>query len=390
MTVLPPGLSRRAAPGHHPDERTVIMGETSDRRTRILHISEAYGGGLASAVQEYVHSTPDAEHLLAYAGRPEAPVSGQDLLPFAEIVELHHGAIKPIRTIRRLVRDRRIDLIHAHSAFGGAYARLAVRSARVPVVYTPHCYAFLRRDRRGLRWFFRLAEQALARNTTVFAACSPHEAQLSAWGGRASSIYVPNVYSGGTVEPDPPADAPADTVHLLAVGRLFAQKDPPFFAAAVQALQRAGIDVRATWVGDGDHRLREGLEAVGVHVTGWLSREESRASFIGEDTIYLHTALWEGFPFGILEAHAAGTPVIVRKIPTLADFDFPHEVTRPGGVVRAVQAIMAPGGRAAAVRDMGKPLADNTPGVQAQRLAAVYRLAQQERPAHPRPAVPGP
>lgn len=358
-------------------------------RTRILHVSEAYGGGLASAVQEYVKSAPDAEHILAYAGRPEAPVSGHDLQQFVEIVELHDGVVKPIRTIRRLVRHRSVDVIHAHSAFGGLYARLAVRSTRVPIVYTPHCYAFLRQDRRGWRALFRMVETLLARNTTVFAACSPYEARLSQW-GRTPAIYVPNVYSDGTVDPEPPADATPGSVHLLGVGRLLAQKDPAFFAAAVRALRGAGIDVRATWVGDGHHRLRELLEEAGVRVTGWLPREESRASFAGQDTVYLHTALWEGFPFGILEAQAAGTPAIVRHIPMLADFAFPHEVTRPEDVVAAVRAIMAPGGRAAAVRDMGKPLAEHVPAVQAERLRRAYRTALDSRSGHPAAGPPRP
>lgn len=344
---------------------------------RILHVSEAFGGGLAAAVQEYAASTPEAEHLLAYRARPEAPLSRADLLPFTKVVKLHHGPVGPIRTIRRLIRERGVDVVHAHSAFGGGYARLAVRHTRVPIVYTPHCFAFLREDRRAWRWLFASIERALAPNTTAYAACSPVEHRLSSRLAPGRSTFVPNAYSRSPLPADSPVHHASGTVHLLGVGRLTAQKDPGFFAAAVDAVRAAGFDVRATWVGDGDQRLRERLERSGITVTGWVSRDRARRSFSGDDTIYLHTARWEGFPFGILEAHAAATPLIVRTIPSLADYEFPHEMTSPEDAARAVIAILAPGGRAAAVRDDAKPLVDNRPDVQRERLGDLYaRIAE--------------
>ncbi len=339
---------------------------------RILHVSEAFGGGLAAAVQEYAASTPEAEHLLAYAARPEAPLSTADLLPFAKVVKLHRGPADTVRTIRRLVREDRIDVIHAHSAFGGCYARLAVRRNDVPIVYTPHCFAFLREDRRIWKWLFTSVERALVANTSAYAACSPMEHRLAGRLAPGRSTYVPNTYSGPSRPSEPPAHPASGSVHLLGVGRLTAQKDPGFFAAAFDAVRAAGFDVRATWVGDGDRHLRERLEHSGITVTGWVTRDQARRSFGGDDTIYLHTARWEGFPFGILEAHAAATPLIVRTIPSLADYEFPHEMTSPEDAVRAVRAIVAPGGRPAAVRDDAKPLSDNLPEVQRERLGGLY------------------
>src|SRR5919197_1860240 len=42
-----------------------------------------------------------------------------------------------------LVRRRRIDLLHCHTAKAGATGRLAALLTGVPVVYTPHCFPFI-------------------------------------------------------------------------------------------------------------------------------------------------------------------------------------------------------------------------------------------------------
>jgi len=339
----------------------------------VMHISEAFGGGIVAAVRAYVAATPEFRHVLAFADRLEAPLTGHDLDPFDAVVTLPHEAVAAIRTIRRVAGNRRVDIAHAHSATGGAWARIALRSSEVPIVYTPHCFAHLREDKsRTSRGAYRAIEKWMSNNTSAYAACSPHEFELcAALAPTVPRVYVPNALSATDHPPRVAShDAPP---HLLGVGRLLPQKDPEFFARAVEAVRAAGIDVSATWIGDGERPLRDRLVSAHIEVTGWLPRDESLQRLAQPGGIYLHSARWEGFPFAILEAHDAGLPLVIRDIPTLADFPFPLRIQDPHEVAQVVKELESADARADAVAASADVLSGNSPELQRERLLAVYR-----------------
>ncbi|MFL6088542.1 MAG: glycosyltransferase [Aeromicrobium sp.] len=340
----------------------------------VLHISEAFGGGIVAAVRAHVAATPEFRHVLAFSDRLEAPLTGHDLDPFDAVVTLPHEPLAAIRTIRRVAGKRRVDIAHAHSATGGGWARIALRSSDVPIIYTPHCFAYLRDDRsRATRSAYRSIEKMLSGNTSAYAACSPYELELC--GNLASTVprvYVPNALTAMDHPPTAPIDDDAPP-HLLGVGRLLAQKDPEFFARAVEAVRAAGVDAKATWIGDGERPLRDRLVAAEIEVTGWLPRDESLRRLAQPGGVYLHSARWEGFPYAILEAHAAGLPLVIRDIPMLSDFAFPLMVRDPQDVAQAVKELQSPGVRADMVADAASVLAGNSPELQRERLLEVYR-----------------
>jgi glycosyltransferase involved in cell wall biosynthesis len=352
------------------------MGSEVGNAQTVLHVSEAFGGGIVAAVRAYVAASPEFRHLLAFADRVEAPLTGHDLDPFDAVVTLPHEPTAAIRTIRRAVRATHVDVVHAHSSTGGTLARMDLRTSDVPIVYSPHCLAQLREDRsRVSRALFRGVERAMSGNTSVYASCSPFEYdQCSSIGPHVPQVYVPNALPAADHPPRVSDDHDAPP-HLLGVGRLFPQKDPDFFVGAVEAVRATGIEVQATWIGDGEPRLRRQLTSAGIEVTGWLPREESLRRLAQPGGIYLHSARWEGFPFAILEAHAVGLPMIIRHIPSLADFSFPHEVLEPSEVAQAVKELLDPLTRTEAVLGAEAVLAGNNPEAARTALLQAYRLA---------------
>lgn len=213
----------------------------------------------------------------------------------------------------------------------------------------------------------------LSNNTSAYAACSPYEYELCAsLAPTVPRVYVPNALTATDYPPRATTNDDASP-HLLGVGRLLPQKDPEFFARAVEAVRAAGIDAEATWIGDGERRLRNRLVAAQIEVTGWLPREESLRRLAQPGGIYVHSARWEGFPYAILEAHAAGLPLVIRDIPMLAHFSFPLEVRDPQDVTQAVKELMSPEVRDEVVSTTATVLAGNTPELQRERLLEVYR-----------------
>ena len=338
---------------------------------RVLHVCEALGGGVTTALVDFVKSTPDCEHHLL-ARKRFAHETGQELAShFRSVTELPKSFTAATKKVRELNEQLRPDVIHAHSSFAGAQVRLARGVEARRVVYTPHCYAFERQDTSWLmRSAFYVSESLMARRAHWVAACSPREVELSTRLGRGSqTIYVPNVArvfgeQAGFHEP----------MTVVTAGRITQQKDPDWFAEAARKSRAMGSPTRWVWLGGGDDGATKRLQSAGVEVTGWVTREEvlegmSRAS------VYAHTALWEGAPVTLLEAAALGLPIIGRRIPALAALGVKELYNTPGELVLAAERLRQPGRWRAAAAQSKMLLAGHDVSMQAAALSELYHRA---------------
>ncbi|KQQ10645.1 glycosyltransferase [Rathayibacter sp. Leaf296] len=341
----------------------------------VVHIAESFGGGVAAAIRDYVRNLPEADHHLLYCPREDAPLAPTDLTGFASVTALPNGLGGRIRAIRQHVADVAPDVVHAHSSFGGAYARVALRSTRFrPIVYTPHCYSFERRDlgprARNIYW---MIERVLSFNTAVYAGCSQREVRLSRWArSGASAQLLPNVPPR-----DLPTRRPADTegasLRLVAAGRFGPQKDPAFFADAVRAVRSEGHDVDAVWIGGGDEAHATALRDAGVRITGWLGRQDALSELRDAD-VYVHVARWEGFPIALLESNALGIPTVVRDIPAFEDVDVPVRISEPAELVGLWADLVDPVFRQRMVERLADALEPYDDRSQQSALRRIYGL----------------
>ena len=305
------------------------------RNGKVLHITESFGGGVGAAIIDYVDSSPEVEHHLVYAERADAPIPESHLSHFKTATAMPAGHAQRVRAIRKHARTGSYDVIHAHSSFAGAYTRLALRKSKHFIVYTPHCYASERRDISPIkRNAFAAVERTLAINTSVFAACSVREAELSQWTKRSITAFVPNIPP--RLEEAAARPKVGGKLKIVGAGRAAPQKDPSFFIDAIRLLRDQGIALEATWIG-GDDELRERAAIDGIEVTGWLERPDALARLSAAD-LYLHTAAWEGFPVAVLESLALNVPTVVRAIPAFDGVDIPF-ITAPSELAEKLGTI---------------------------------------------------
>ena len=356
----------------------------------ILHVVESYGGGVASAIDAYVASTPGLRHHLLAAVRVADFASSGELTRFGRFRELPTHLFAAMKSIRSEVKQTRPDVVHVHSSLAGAFARLSIRSSRTRIVYTPHCYAFERRDLHVLvRAAYWLIEWFLGANTSATAACSKRELALSRLlMGRGTSVLVPNVGpAADSALLRPSGITEGGQSHLLvAVGRLTAQKDPLFFREVVDIVRQT-VPCEALWLGDGEPDLRTALVGDSIDVSGWLPRTEivNRLCRAG---IYVHTAAWEGFPVSILEASVLGLPIAARSIPALgehAGLGGPDAESLAQTVIKLLSANSA---RSENIATWRNELAINSELNQRDGLALAYGLEIQSR--RPQPLTPHP
>lgn len=281
------------------------------RRPRVLHFVVHTGSGVAAAIGDHMANAGAFDQHLLLSRDPTCQIGPHLVRMALSVAELPEGWLAQIRCLRATTEALQPDIVHAHSSFAGAVARLALRRGwQSRIVYTPHCYAFERTDvARPVRRLFWLSEAALSFRGSQVAACSPREEDLArSLPGRQRATYVPNVAPRSAEVQEP---APPGVIRVSAAGRLTHQKAPWLFAEAA----RLGPEgVRWVWIGGGEARHERLLRAAGVEVTGWLPREEAVHRLAGSH-LYVHTASWEGAPMTVLEAAAAGVPVLARRTP---------------------------------------------------------------------------
>nr|WP_246280176.1 glycosyltransferase [Nocardioides daedukensis] len=284
-----------------------------------MHVTEAMGGGVTSSVLAMVESTPDVDHHL-YARPRSQHDTGADLATgFSSVHMMATNPVTAIRELRRLQRRLFPDVVHAHSSVGGLLVRTAGLD-RTRIVYSPHCFAFERRDISALqRVLFTAVERALSPRTDLLVAVAPNELDLAAELGHHEIAYVPNRTT---------LDLHARAVHreplrVVTVGRISHQKDWRYFLHLKRYVdQHVAPDLEWEWLGGGDPEGERELAAAGVRVTGWIDRD-TLLDRLADAQAYVHTAAWEAAPISILEAAGLGVPLVLRSIPALDSLALP-------------------------------------------------------------------
>jgi glycosyltransferase involved in cell wall biosynthesis len=349
---------------------------------RVLHVAEALSSGIATALEDYIRSTPHHAHTVLGYRRPGAQ-TGDGLEYLAtRVLLLPEGRLAQIRTVRRWVRELRPDVIHAHSTYAGLYVRLFVRAPAATFVFTPHAYPFERRDiPAALRGVYWLMEAVLSLRGGCVAAVGPREAELAErLPGRQVVVHLPNVVR--SVRPAPPASVQDSSVdgrlRLAMLGRISPQKGPDFFRRAVELSRASALPLRWIWIGGGEAADERALREAGAEVTGWLSRSQA-LGWLATADIYVHTAAWEGLPVSLLEAAALGLPIVVRRIPALEPLGLPLLCDSPEALVAALRGLVD-ARRRDALRAHSWHLAErHQPAAQRQALEFAYSLQERLR-----------
>lgn len=247
--------------------------------------------------------------------------------------------IRPLADLRaalalwRLIRRVRPHVLHLHASKAGFLGRMLRPLVRVPVViYTPHGFAF-RQVAGWRRWFFLALERGAAHFGDHIVCVSASEWD-GAWQAGLGHAGMVTVISNGVDLPDQAPSMRSGLRRRLEVGsgchligmlaRLRRPKQPEdLIHAAARLRQRAPVvDYKVVFIGDGplEAKLRALVERLGLaRQVVFLGYRDDVAELLAElDSVVLATRM-EGLPFSLLEAMAAGKPVIGSRVPGVTD-----------------------------------------------------------------------
>jgi glycosyltransferase involved in cell wall biosynthesis len=244
-------------------------------------------------------------------------------LDYVEVVERHSFDARIWPALRRVVRDRRIDIVHAHDHKTDAVTwALAKRDAVVPLS-TAHGFAGEHWNERA---YYAIEKRLLARFPRVIAVSEPIKRELVRTGSKPERVTVINNAIDQRVFRRDPAvrdntrralgfDS-EDTV-IGAVGRLEAEKRFDLLLEAFRDLRERHPRAILVIVGEGS--LRTDLEA---GITRLNLRGSVRLLGYRTDIVQLHDAFdafvqsseREGTPNSVLEAMAMETPLVATEV----------------------------------------------------------------------------
>ena len=317
------------------------MADATAERPRILRIITRLNvGGPARHVFHLAEGMRGFETLLA-AGLPE-PSEGELGPPAGVAVRILPRLGRPpsllddlasLWALWRLCREFRPAIVHTHTAKAGALGRLAARLAGVPIVlHTFHGHVL-----RGYfpPWQSRLLaglERLLAMLSTRIYALSPSQkAELAAFGVApdAKIRVVPLGLDLAPLAPPLPRGAlrralglPEQAVLIGCVARMVAIKDHGNLLEAFSKVASLRPEAHLILIGGGlleseiAGRIAE-LGLVGrVHKAGW---QTDLPKVYGDLDLCVLSSRNEGLPVCLIEAAAAGVPIVATRVGGVGD-----------------------------------------------------------------------
>lgn len=281
-----------------------------------------------------------------------------------------------------LIRAQGVQLVHTHLAKGARWGNLAARDAAVPSVSTVHNFM------ESPRWF-----RPAARLIAVSGAVRDNLVQSGFPPGQV--VVVHNGVDTHEFELDRSAakrqvaeelGIPPDVALVGTVGKLRTWKGQHVLLAAAPLVLRTHPQVHFLLVGGGDARYKRRLRAFAreqslqaqVHLLG--DREDVPRCTCAMDVAVV-PSLSEPFGMVVVEAMAAGTPVVASSVGGIVEIVEPEEtgllvrLDDPWALAEAVSRLLSEPGFAQALADRARKVAAARFSAErmAQETEAVYR-----------------
>ncbi len=314
------------------------------RRIRVLQvITRMVRGGAQTVVLELLERLPrgEFEQVLVCGGSGEG--SDGAMIPrarrAAEVVRIPElvREINPVgdalaaASLAKMFMSRRPQVVHAHTYKAGVVASVAARLAGVPaIVFSPHGHIFARGSQipgvpsspwklSALRWITRAA-QACAHRVTALSDADLREQIALGLASPSKYVVIRNGVDAGRFHAAPMrlvGDAPV----IGSVGRFTAEKGHLCLVDAFAAVRACMPRSRLVLVGRGELEgaIRRRVVDLGLADSVEFPGEVDSAEVLPGFDIFVQPSLYEGQGLAVLEAMAAGRPVVAADVGGVRD-----------------------------------------------------------------------
>ncbi|MBQ7506413.1 MAG: glycosyltransferase [Lachnospiraceae bacterium] len=228
------------------------------------------------------------------------------------------------RELCALMEKERFDLVHCHMPVGGAFGRLSAHRTKTgPVLYTAHGFHFLSGGPKK-NWIYYPIEKYLSRYTDVLITINEEDYRRALKFHAKKVIRLPGIgvdtkeFQTGTLTKPALCEKlaiPPDSILALSVGEIRPLKNHEAVIRAMQALNDPRLHFLIVGVGDYEEELKQIIVSCGlsdrVHLMGW---QKDVKELLHAADFYCQTSTREGMPVALMEAMAAGKPILASDI----------------------------------------------------------------------------
>lgn len=240
-----------------------------------------------------------------------------------------------IKNVKRILSSEHFDIAHSNMDLLNGITLTIAKRCGVPVRICHAHNSKSQYDPKGrLAWAKRLIQktyrrvmrQLIVSSSTELLACSDVAAEYF-YGGRSSTLIYNGIDIGSFKMPDgfdkkaytESFSGTTDAKLIVSVGRLSMQKNPLLAVEIIAELAKLRNDFRYIWVGGGELENDAKNKAKQLNVSDKIVFTGVRTDvkeILACCDCFLMPSLFEGLPFSLVEAQAAGLTCIVSDVVT--------------------------------------------------------------------------
>ncbi|MFH4353148.1 glycosyltransferase family 4 protein [Lactobacillus helveticus] len=300
------------------------------KKIRVLHVAEAAGGVERYLQTLFKYSDKEQVENILVCSQNYDYKKFKTLADRVIVLRMAHDIepssdIKVERTLRRIIKQLKPDIVYAHSSKAGAFARIADLGLNNKVIYNPHGWAFNMQQSAKKKEMYKWAEKISAHfcDKIVCISDAEKESALREKICKPSKLQV--IYNGIDLEEiektTPMSRAqlgiPEDAFVVGMVGRLSKQKAPDTFVKSAKLIKEKIPNAFFLMVGDGE--LRDQVESLinqydlgsSFLITGWV---DNPTAYMKIMDVGMLLSRWEGFGLVLPEYMACGVPIIDTNV----------------------------------------------------------------------------
>ena len=227
--------------------------------------------------------------------------------------------------VKKILLENRYAFIHCHSPIGGVIGRLAGHATKTKVIYTAHGFHFFKGAPLKNWLIYYPIEWFCARYTDVLITINKEDFKFAKKKLPAKRVcYVPGVgidleriraEQCNRSEVRKSIDVPEGCILLFSVGELNANKNHEVVVKALAKLNNPNVHYAIAGIGNKKEYLEQLAAKLGIgkqlHLLGF--RTDVLNLYKASD-MFVFPSFREGLSVSLMEAMAAGIPVVCSKI----------------------------------------------------------------------------
>ena len=298
-------------------------------KKRVLHVAEAAGGVERYLETLFKYSRDKVENILVCSQNYDYK-KFKKLTSRVIVLKMAHNIqpssdIQVEKTLRKIIKQLKPDIVYAHSSKAGAFARIADLGLKNKIIYNPHGWAFNMQQSAMKKKMYKWVEKISVHfcDKIVCISDAERESALREKICKPSKLQV--IYNGidlEEIEKTTPMSRiqlgiPEDAFVVGMVGRLSKQKAPDTFVRAGKLIKEKIPNAFFLMVGDGE--LRGQVENL-IHqydlgssflITGWV---DNPTAYMKIMDVGMLLSRWEGFGLVLPEYMACSVPIVATNV----------------------------------------------------------------------------